>query len=266
VSDVSVVMPCYCSAATVGETIDSVFAQTERPLELIAVDDASTDTTLQVLEGRQLACGADWLRIVRLPFNRGVASARNTGWAAARGRLVAFVDSDETWHPRKVEIQHAFMRRHPEIRISAHGTVRSERGERPAPVPDNPSVRYPGAWSVLFRNLFGVRSVMLQRELPYRFLEGRRHMEDHLLWMTMALRGERIALLDAPLARIHKPPYGASGLSAELWRMEKGDLDNYRLLQRDGLISWPAMAAFQAWSLAKYVRRLAVSAAARLGR
>jgi len=111
-----------------------------------------------------------------------------------------------------------------------------------------------------------VRSVMLRRHLPYRFLEGRRHMEDHLLWMTMALRGERIAVLDAPLASIHKAPYGASGLSAELWLMEKGDLDNYRVLHRDGLISLSAMAAFQALSLAKFAKRLAVSAAARLSR
>jgi len=261
--EVSVVMPCYCAAATVGETIDSVLAQTARPLELIAVDDASTDGTAQVLEGKQRACGADWLRIVRLPLNRGVASARNAGWAAARGEFVAFVDSDETWHPRKVEIQHAFMRGHPEIAISAHRSARSARGAEPAQVPDNPTVRYPPAWSLLLWNPFGVRSVMLRRDLPYRFLEGRRHMEDHLLWMTMALRGERIAFLDAPLARIHKAPYGASGLSADLWLMEKGDLDNYRLLHRDGLISLPAMAGLQALSLAKFAKRLAVTSVRR---
>ena len=259
--DVSVVMPCWRSAATVGETIDSVFAQTARPLELIAVDDASPDATAQVLEARQRVCGADWLRIVRLPVNRGVASARNAGWAVARGEFVAFVDPDDTWHPRKVEIQHVFMSRHPEITISAHRSVLSKRGADPAQVPANPAVRYPPAWSLLFRNLFVVPSVMLRRDLPYRFLEGRRHMEDHLLWMTMALRGERIALLDAPLASIHKAPYGASGLSADLWLMEKGELDNYRLLHSEGLISWPAMAALQALSLAKYAKRLAVSAA-----
>ena len=257
--DVSVVVPCYRAAGTVGETIDSVFAQTERPLELVAVDDASPDNTVQILEARQLACGADWLKIVRLPENRGVASARNAGWAAARGGFVAFVDSDETWHPRKVEIQHGFMRRHPEIAISAHGTVRSERGAAPSPVPDHPAVHYPPAWHLLFKNLFGVRTVMLRKDLPYRFLEGRRHMEDHLLWMTMALRGERIALLDAPLASIHKAPYGASGLSAELWRMERGDLDNYRLLHREGLISLPTMAGLQVLSLAKFAKRLAVT-------
>ena len=261
--DVSVVVPCYRAAATVGETIDSVFCQTERPLELVAVDDASPDNTVQILEARQRACGADWLKIVRLPENRGVASARNAGWAAARGAFVAFVDSDETWHPRKVEIQHGFMRRHPEIAISAHGTVRSERGAAPAPVPDHPAVRYPPAWRLLFKNLFGVRTVMLRKDLPYRFLEGRRHMEDHLLWMTMALRGERIALLDAPLASIHKAPYGVSGLSAELWRMEKGDLDNYRLLHRDGLISLPAMAGLQVLSLAKFAKRFVVTSVRR---
>lgn len=257
-ADVSVVVPCYRSAGTVAETIDSVFKQTARPLELIAVDDASSDGTAEVLAAQQRACGADWLKVIRLPQNRGVASARNAGWAAARGKFVAFLDSDETWHPRKVEIQHAFMQRHPEISISAHRSAQTARGAAPAAVPDEPPVRYPRAWALLFKNLFGVRSVMLRRDLSYRFLEGRRHMEDHLLWMTVALRGERIALLDAPLASMHKAPYGASGLSADVWQMEKGDLANYRLLQRDGLISAPARVGLQAWSLAKFAKRLAV--------
>ena len=262
--DVSVVVPCYRSAATVGETIDSVFAQSARPLELIAVDDASPDGTAQVLEARQRACGADWLKIVRLPENRGVASARNAGWAAARGKYLAFIDADDTWHPRKIDIQHAFMERNPAISISAHGTVRSERGAPFPSIPDEPQVSYPRPRALLFRNLFGVRTVMLQRELPYRFPEGRRHMEDHLLWMTMALRGETIALLDAPLARMHKPAYGASGLSGQLWLMEKGDLANYRQLYRDGLISLRAMAVFQALSLVKFAKRLAVTSVRRV--
>ena len=50
----------------------------------------------------------------------------------------------------------------------------------------------------------------------------------------------------------------ASGLSADLWQMEKGDLENYRLLQRDGLISAPTKVGLQAWSLAKFAKRLAV--------
>ena len=261
--DVSVVVPCYGCAETVAQAVESVFAQTARPLEMIAVDDASPDDTAQVLVAQQGACGADWLRIMRLPLNRGVACARNAGWAAARGKYVAFIDSDDTWHPRKIEIQHAFMQGNPAISISAHRTVRSERAAEPPPVPDEPAVSYPPARALLFRNLFGVRTVMLRRELPYRFREGRRHMEDHLLWMTMALRGERIAFLDAPLARIHKAPYGASGLSADLWLMEKGDLDNYRLLHRDGLISLPAMAGLQALSLAKFAKRLAVTSVRR---
>jgi len=257
--DVSVVMPCYRAAATLAEAIGSVAAQSAKPLELIAVDDASPDATPEVLAAQQRVCGAEWLKVIRLPQNRGVASARNAGWAAARGRFVAFLDSDETWHPRKVEIEHAFMQRRPDISISAHRSAQTARGAAPAVVPDEPPVRYPRAWTLLFKNLFGVRSVMLRRDLSYRFLEGRRHMEDHLLWMTMALRGERIAFLEAALASIHKAAYGASGLSADLWLMEKGDLENYRLLQRDGLISAPARVGLQAWSLAKFARRLAVT-------
>jgi glycosyltransferase involved in cell wall biosynthesis len=257
-ADVSVVMPCYRSAETVAHAIDSVLAQSARPRELIAVDDASEDGTAQVLAARQQICGAEWLRVIRLAPNRGAASARNTGWAAARGEFVAFLDSDDTWHWRKIEIQLAFMRMNPGVSLSAHRCIQVRRAAEPVRIADEPPVRYPQAWSVLLKNPFVTPSVMLRRALPYRFLEGRRHMEDHLLWVTMALRGERIAILEAPLANLHKSAYGEAGLSAEMWPMERSELENYRLLQRDGLISLPAMAGFWVWSLAKFAKRLAV--------
>jgi glycosyltransferase involved in cell wall biosynthesis len=196
--------------------------------------------------------------VIRLATNRGAASARNAGWASASGEFVAFLDSDDTWHWRKLEIQQAFMQRNPGVAISAHRCIHGARQAKPLKIQDEPPVHYPAPWSMLFKNPFVTPSVMLRRAVQYRFLEGRRHMEDHLLWVSMALRGERIAILEAPLVNIHKSAYGEAGLSAQMWSMERSELANYRLLQRDGLISLPAMAAFWIWSLAKFAKRLAV--------
>ena len=89
---VSIVMPCYQSAATVERCVRSVQAQTVTYWELIAVDDGSTDGTLAAL--RALAAGEPRMRIIHQE-NGGVSAARNAGMAAARGEWLFFIDADD---------------------------------------------------------------------------------------------------------------------------------------------------------------------------
>jgi len=96
---ISVVIPSYNYARFVREAIDSALAQTYPPLEVIVVDDGSTDATPEVL-----ASYGDRIRVIR-QRNEGVARARNAGIATARGDYVAFLDADDVWHPRKLELQ-----------------------------------------------------------------------------------------------------------------------------------------------------------------
>lgn len=90
---VSVIIPAYNSAATVADAIGSVFAQSRRDFELIAVNDGSTDDTEEIL--RKFG---EPLKVISQP-NAGAAAARNKGLAAARGTYVAFLDADDFWHP-----------------------------------------------------------------------------------------------------------------------------------------------------------------------
>jgi len=96
---ISVIIPTYNHACFLAEAIDSVLAQTLAPLEVIVVDDGSTDATPEVL-----AAYGDRIRVIRQK-NQGVAMARNAGIAAARGEYLAFLDSDDVWYPRKLELQ-----------------------------------------------------------------------------------------------------------------------------------------------------------------
>jgi glycosyltransferase involved in cell wall biosynthesis len=97
---VSVIIPTFNRVKSVGRAVESVLSQTRRPEELIVVDDGSTDGTADVLRSR---FGAG-IRILIKP-NGGVASARNHGVAAASQPLVAFLDSDDVWMPKKLELQ-----------------------------------------------------------------------------------------------------------------------------------------------------------------
>ena len=103
-------------------------------------------------------------------------------------------------------------------------------------------------------------SLMVMGESVARFQPGLRHMEDHRLLQDLVLQNHRVARLEETLAVIYKPAYGASGLSADMWAMERAELDNYRALHRAGHIGAPLYSLLVPYSLAKYARRRAVVA------
>ena len=107
---ISVVIPVYNNASKfMGSAIESILGQTYKNVEIIIVDDCSTDdTSNKILEYK------DKIHIVRHEKNLGTAAARNTGVNQCRGRLVAFLDEDDKWTPRKLEIFAESFSRNPE--------------------------------------------------------------------------------------------------------------------------------------------------------
>ena len=99
---VSVVVPAFNASDTIDETLLSIRSQTHRELEIIVVDDGSTDDT-RPIAARHAAID-DRIQII-VQENAGVAAARNNGWRRARSDLIAFVDADDLWSPRKIERQ-----------------------------------------------------------------------------------------------------------------------------------------------------------------
>src|SRR5262249_24365681 len=106
---VSVVMPVYNGEKYLRHSVETVLAQSYWPLELVAVDDGSTDGSAGLLA----SYGAP-VRVVR-QTNAGVAAARDAGIAAARGELIAFLDQDDWWRPTKVARQVALFRADPAL-------------------------------------------------------------------------------------------------------------------------------------------------------
>lgn len=157
---VSVVIPTYNSARYVTAAVESVIMQTFRDVEIIVVDDGSTDNTREVIKHY----GAP----VRYLYqkNDGVATARNHGIAESRGRYIGFLDADDTWLPRKLERQLAALSEHPEYRLcySAHTLADSEL----VPLSVGQSKRYGNALEdlLLRGNVIGsICTVLCEREL-----------------------------------------------------------------------------------------------------
>ena len=99
---VSVIVPMFNAAATIGQTLRSALAQTHADLEIIVVDDGSTDEGPQIVA--ELAAQDARIRLIRTP-NGGVAAARNVAIDNAKGALIAPLDADDLWEPRKIELQ-----------------------------------------------------------------------------------------------------------------------------------------------------------------
>ena len=108
-SKVSIIVPTYNRARLLQITLESVLAQTYPNIEVIVVDNASTDETPDLMkqyEGR--------VRYIRKPVNKGMTDSYNMGWQAATGDLLMFLDSDDVIEPRMIELEVAYLATHPE--------------------------------------------------------------------------------------------------------------------------------------------------------
>ncbi len=198
---VSVVIPAYNMRRYVRESVDSALAQTHPAMEVIVVNDGSTDDTGAVL--------ADYgQRIVYLEQpNRGLSGARNTGLRAARGDYIAFLDSDDAWLPEKTAEQLAVFARSSEVGlVSCPYLVMDEHSAGSGEVRGGPAGGGAGLEQLLLRNTIGSPScVMVSRACLERvgpFDEGLLNgSEDWDFYLRVVAAGYRIDFAPRPLAR-----------------------------------------------------------------
>jgi len=182
---VSVIIPTYNRAWVLREAIDSVLAQEFKDFELIVVDDGSTDNTGEILGSYEQD-----ILVVRQP-NKGVSAARNRGIAAAAGRLIAFLDSDDLWLPRKLSSQVGFFNSNPAAVINQTEEIWVRNGVRV-----NPKTRHHKFSGMIFERslalcLVSPSAVMIKKNLFSEvgvFDENLPACEDYDLWLRISCR------------------------------------------------------------------------------
>jgi glycosyltransferase involved in cell wall biosynthesis len=158
---VSVVMPVFNGERFVGDAIDSVLRQTFTDLELVIVDDGSTDRTAHIVASRAKRDS----RIVaqRLPTNQGLVAARNACAALARGDFLAVLDADDMSLPDRLERQVAFLRAHPDVGVLGASVQLIDESGRIGRLKTFPSGPGLVAWSMVFFNSLAHSTVMMRR-------------------------------------------------------------------------------------------------------
>lgn len=184
---VSVVIPTFNRMGWIAEAVRSVLEQTHRDLELIVVDDGSTDDSVLRLEAATVDSRARFV----YQENRGVSAARNRGIAEARGHWIAFLDSDDVWKPEKLERQLEWHRRHAHYRISCTDEEWIRRSRRVNP--RSLHQKYCG-WILLEsmeRCIVSPSSALVDRKVFDEiglFDEALPVCEDYDLWLRVGLR------------------------------------------------------------------------------
>lgn len=194
---VSIITPLHNAEAFVAETISSVLAQSYQDWELIIVDDVSGDQSVDIVE-RFLEQDAR-IKLIRLTENSGAAVARNTGIEAARGRYIAFLDSDDLWLPEKLSTQLAFMQTHGHAfsfsayeRIDEHGKSLGEVG-----VPEKVNYR-----QMLKTSVIGCLTAMYDTHFFGKvYMPLIRKRQDYGLWLKLLRQVDFAYGIQQPLAR-----------------------------------------------------------------
>jgi glycosyltransferase involved in cell wall biosynthesis len=224
-------MPAYQAAATIGGAVSSALSQTYADLEVVVIDDGSTDTTALIAEAH-----GERVRVVR-QANSGVASARNRGLEEARGELIAFCDADDVLFAEHVEEL---------VRLfDVHGGIVTSNSYWLLPGGIHPArTRYKGGFpkpdaqrrAILEQNFVSPLSLFartLADEIG-RFPVERRRAEDWHFWIRAILAGHRVHLQPRPLSLYR---WGTASLSSARDAMDADVEAVYReLAERDDLL------------------------------
>ncbi len=218
---VSVILPTYNRAHLLPRAIQSVLNQQYENLQIVVVDDGSTDDTPAVVA----SIGDPRIDYVRFEQNRGIGSARHEGVSRARGEFIAFIDSDDVWLPGKLELQvHLFKKHlHLDLIFGNYLNINYVAGTRELGF-DKDEIRLnglaaepleDGVWEILSgyqqatleRSFMATPTVMFRAgltEAAGNFEPSLSGPEDFEFWWRLAAHGARFAYTEQPLIERHK--------------------------------------------------------------
>lgn len=257
---ISVVIPMYNSSKTITKALDSIKNQSYKcDYQIIVVNDGSQDDSYAVVCDYITKNPKLNIQLID-QFNSGVSKARNVGLKIAEGEYVAFLDSDDEWLINKIEKQMSILKQNPEIDLLA--TNRNEEFFKSFLGKNFFEVNKISSRLLLLKNFLSPPTVMMKRGIIFEvglFDENQKHAEEGNYWIRVCNK-KNCYLLNESLVITGdgKPSFGYSGLSGNLWEMEKGELKNISLAYKMHIINIFEFLFLVVYSFLKYIRRLLI--------
>lgn len=257
---ISVIIPVYNSQDTIELALKSILAQTQGRFEIILINDGSTDATKAIIESFVIHNKAHKI----LVYNRenfGVSISRNFGLKKASGSLIAFLDSDDAWHPEKIAKQLEILSA--DASIDLLGTNRDGQEFKRFFSFKISELMKISPKLLLYKNFFMTSSLIFKKSIIDKvgyFNEHMNHSED---WEYCIRIAQHFNVHLYNKSMVHsisgKAMFGESGLSANLVKMQYGELSNLRLGYRLGVVSFFEYLFLNLYSILKFVRRVLIS-------
>jgi glycosyltransferase involved in cell wall biosynthesis len=214
---ISVVIPCYNCAATLEKAVHSIVQQSLAPKEIFLIEDCSTDQGATTKQIEKIIATNKTNLIIKAHFlsqNSGPAAARNKGWEMATGEFVAFLDADDYWLPNKLALQWRVLEQYPKLSILG-ANIKSKSTKESNPKKITP-------FYLLWKNPYFTSTVLLKRDLPFRFPTNGYYSEDFYLWAKIINHKAHSAFLMKQKLAVNQTKQ--KGLSANHFKMIQGEL------------------------------------------
>jgi glycosyltransferase involved in cell wall biosynthesis len=200
---ISAIITCYNSQATIARALESVLSQTLPEIEIVVVDDASTDATSEIVQ----SFPDRRIRLIRNERNRGIGGAKNVGVAASQGEFIAFLDSDDAWVRHKLATQLGALKRNVFAVPLGFSAFWVHRMHGSKVVLRRPSRHQTWLKSILVGETFSLGSTLLATRKCFDvvgpFNEALRRLQDRDWTLRYLQHWDEFLCLDEPLAHIH---------------------------------------------------------------
>lgn len=252
---ISVIIPCYNAAQTLKQCINSVLTQTFAVHEILIIDDGSKDNSVEV--AIQIINDNPTIKI-RLfeQKNSGPSKARNVGIKNAVGNWIAFLDSDDIWFSNKIETQVNYINKFPEIALVSTASSKLFLSEKT-------NFSLISFRQALYRNYFETSTVIVKIDVikDVLFYEPQKYSEDYRAWLTILSNGNTGLYINSFLVRSieNKSPFGQSGLSKNIYGIEKGEWTNFLFLLKNKKITYFVFFKAATYSTLKFMRRFLIT-------
>lgn len=252
---ISVIIPAYNASGTILDCINSVLQQTVSIFEIIIVNDGSSDKTESIVNEFIVKRNQSNIFIFSQP-NGGQAKARNKGIIESKGDWIAFLDADDRWLPEKTALQLNILNMYPES--SVLGTLLYAPKTK---IKNTTLYKMPTFTKMLFKNFFFTSTVMVRKDVvtKYYFDEMKRFSEDYKLWLQIIKFYDGVVLCEGLVIYAeNQPKYKRKSISSKLWKMEKGELENYLYLYKHKELNLLMLLIVIPFSFSKFIIRFLV--------